>query len=280
MHLFDSLEASGLPVPAWLKSVDIELARQLAEETQEYAEDAWFYAGLYFDFAIPFHDTFEQYPDNFEQIWFHRHAVGLNRAERKFLKYLMAENLTLWDFESYVEEAWKYEQFWTNPNYNHRDPNEPETGYGNNDATGDDEDHGTHVAGIIAGGAMADTGPLGVVHGVVHIIPVRMVPSGDELDKDVANGIRYAVDQGASIINMSFGKYVSSEPERVRDALRYAAWHDVLVVFAAGNEAHDIDAWPFFPNPGRYRDVDSVLINVGASTSDYDDLNKHHHSTH
>ena len=271
-HLYDSLEASGLPIPAWLKNLDMDLTRELAEEAQGYADDAWFYAELYFDFAIPFHDTFEEYPDNFEQIWFHRKAIGLNRAERKFLKFLMSEELTLWDFEYYVQEAWNYDKFWTNPNYNPRDPNEPDTGYGNNDASGGYEDHGTHVAGIICGGATDDGGPIGIANGLVDIIPVRMVPDGDELDKDVANAIRYAVDQGASIINMSFGKYVSSDPERVREALRYAAANDVLIVHAAGNEANDIDAFPFYPNPGRYRDVDSVFINVGASTATYDDL--------
>jgi subtilisin family serine protease len=271
-HLYDSLEASGLPIPVWLKNLDMDLTRELAEEAQGYADDAWFYAELFFDFAMPFHDTFEEYPDNFEQIWFHRKAIGLNRAERKFLKFLMGEELTLWDFEYYVQEAWNYDQFWTNPDYNPRDPNEPDTGYGNNDASGGYEDHGTHVAGIICGGATDDGGPIGIANGLVDIIPVRMVPDGDELDKDVANAIRYAVDQGASIINMSFGKYVSSDPERVREALRYAAANDVLIVHAAGNEANDIDAFPFYPNPGRYRDVDSVFINVGASTSAYDDL--------
>ncbi len=271
-HLYDSLQASGLPMPAWLKKLDMDLTREMAEEAQGYADDAWFYAELYFDFAIPFHDTFEEYPDNFEQIWFHRKAIGLNRAERKFLKFLMSEELTLWDFEYCVQEAWNYDKFWTNPDYNPRDPNEPETGYGNNDASGGYEDHGTHVAGIICGGATAEGGPIGIANGLVDIIPVRMVPDGDEIDKDVANAIRYAVDQGASIINMSFGKYVSSDPERVREALRYAAANDVLIVHAAGNEANDIDAFPFYPNPGRYRDVDSVFINVGASTATYDDL--------
>ena len=114
------------------------------------------------------------------------------------------------------------------------------------------------------------TAAIGIANGLVDII--YMVPDGDEIDNDVANAIRYAVDQGASIINMSFGKYVSSDPERVREALRYAAANDVLIVHAAGNEASDIDAFPFYPNPGRYRDVDSVFINVGASTSTYDDL--------
>ena len=249
-HLYDSLQASGLPMPAWLKKLDMDLTREMAEEAQGYADDAWFYAELYFDFAIPFHDTFEEYPDNFEQIWFHRKAIGLNRAERKFLKFLMSEELTLWDFEYYVQEAWNYDKFWTNPDYNPRDPNEPETGYGNNDASGGYEDHGTHVAGIICGGATAEGGPIGIANGLVDIIPVRMVPDGDEIDKDVANAIRYAVDQGASIINMSFGKYVSSDPERVREALRYAAANDVLIVHAAGNEANDIDAFPFLPQSG------------------------------
>ena len=271
-HLFDSLEASGLPMPAWLKNLDMDLTREIAEEAQESADDAWFYAGIYFEYAAPFLNTFEEYPDNFEQIWFHRRTIGLKRSERKFLKFMMAEDLTLWDFESSVEEAWNYDNYWTNPNYNPRDPNEPDIGYGNNDASGGYEDHGTHVSGIICGGATAERGPIGIADGLVDIIPVRMVPDGDEIDKDVANAIRYAVNQGASIINMSFGKYVSSDPERVREALRFAAANDVLVVHAAGNEANDIDAWPFYPNPGRYRDVDSVFINVGASTSSYDDL--------
>ena len=271
-HLYDSLQASGLPIPKWLKSLDMDLTREMAEEAKDHADDAWLYAGIYFDLAIPFHDEFEQYPDNFEQIWFHRRTIGLNRADRKFLKFLMKEELTLWDFESYVEDAWNYDSFWINPDYNPRDPNEPDTGYGNNDASGGYEDHGTHVAGIICGGATAESKALGIANGLVDIIPVRMVPDGDEMDKDVANAIRYAVDQGASIINMSFGKYVSPNPQRVREALRYAAAHDVLIVHAAGNEARDIDAWPFYPNPGRYRDVDSIFINVGASTSSYDDL--------
>lgn len=272
VHLHDSLEASGLPIPAWLKSMDMDLTRVMADEMESFADDAWLYAGVFFDYAIPFDDTFNEYPDNFEQIWFHRKEIGLDRAERKLLKWMMKEGLTLWDFEYYVEDAWNYDKFWTNYRYNPRDPNEPATGYGNNDATGGFEDHGTHVAGIIAGGATADGGALGVAPGLVDIIPVRIVPNGDEIDKDVINGIRYAVDQGASIINMSFGKYVSSDPEGVREALRYAAEHDVLVVHAAGNEAHNIDAWSFYPNPGRYRDVDSVFVNVGASTSDYNDL--------
>ena len=70
---------------------------------------------------------------------------------------------------------------------------------------------------------------------------LRAIPNGDEYDKDVARAIRYAVDNGAKIINGSFGKYFSSNPEWVIDAIRYASKNDVLVVAAAGNESKDLD---------------------------------------
>ena len=271
VHLYDSLQRNGLPIPAWMEELDVDFVRDLAQEVDERQDEAWSYANIYMNLAMPFRDTFDEYPDNFEQIWFHRRAIGMDRKNRKFLKYLMGEGLTLWDFESYMQVAWNYDQFWANANYNPRDPNEPETGYGNNNVSGGNEAHGTHVAGIICGGATVESSPLGIANGAATIIPLRVVPDGDEIDKDVANAIRYAVDQGASIINMSFGKYVSSDPERVREALRYAAAHDVLIVHAAGNEANDIDAWPFYPNPDGFSEVDSVFINVGASTYFYND---------
>ena len=91
--------------------------------------------------------------------------------------------------------------------------------YGNNDVEGPDAFHGTHVAGII--GAERDNG-LGM-NGVadnVKIMSVRTVPNGDERDKDVANAIRYAVDNGASVVNMSFGKGYSWNEEVVEKAIK------------------------------------------------------------
>ena len=119
--------------------------------------------------------------------------------------------------------------------------------YGNNDYEGPDAFHGTHVAGIIAAQRTNDKGVRGVADNV-RIMTVRCVPDGDERDKDVANAIRYAVDNGASIINMSFGKGYSPQKDYVDQAVKYAAEHDVLLVHAAGNDAENNDTDPNFPN--------------------------------
>ncbi|MEZ4919735.1 MAG: S8 family peptidase [Saprospiraceae bacterium] len=119
--------------------------------------------------------------------------------------------------------------------------------YGNSDVKGPDSFHGTHVAGIIAASRNNDKGIQGVADNV-RIMSVRCVPDGDERDKDVANAIRYAVDNGASIINMSFGKGYSPSKEYVDEAVKYAAEHDVLLVHAAGNDAESNDVEPNFPN--------------------------------
>lgn len=118
--------------------------------------------------------------------------------------------------------------------------------YGNSDVRGPDALHGTHVSGII--GAKRDNG-LGM-NGVadnVRIMSVRTVPDGDERDKDVAAAIIYAVDNGASVINMSFGKGASPRKEIVDEAVRYAMDHDVLIVHAAGNDNKQISSENNFP---------------------------------
>lgn len=140
-----------------------------------------------------------------------------------------------------------------NPDYNPRymvgdDPNDlTNRFYGNNEYRGPDASHGTHVAGIIAAIRNNGIGINGVADNV-RIMTVRCVPDGDERDKDVANAIRYAVDNGASIINMSFGKGYSPDKKYVDDAVKYAAAHDVLLVHAAGNDASNNDTRPNFPN--------------------------------
>jgi len=116
---------------------------------------------------------------------------------------------------------------------NYNDPYEKS--YGNNDYEGPDALHGTHVAGIIGAVRGNDVGMDGVATNV-QIMTVRAVPNGDERDKDVANAIRYAVDNGASIINMSFGKGFSWNKKVVDEAVHYATKNDVLLVHAAGND--------------------------------------------
>ncbi len=118
--------------------------------------------------------------------------------------------------------------------------------YGNNEVEGPSALHGTHVAGII--GAQRGNG-LGIegVADNVKILVVRAVPNGDERDKDVANAIRYAADNGAQVINMSFGKAYSPEKNWVDDAVKYAQEKGVLFVAAAGNENANTDVNIHFP---------------------------------
>ncbi|QNE40254.1 S8 family serine peptidase [Hymenobacter sp. NBH84] len=139
--------------------------------------------------------------------------------------------------------------------------------YGNADVTGPDPTHGTHVAGIIAGDRTNNVGIMGVAGLPVRIMAVRAVPNGDERDKDVANAIRYAVDNGAQVINMSFGKYFSPHREAVEEAIRYADTKGVLLVHSAGNESIDIDTKKQYPSP-VFLNTKTIpnLITVGASS--------------
>lgn len=141
--------------------------------------------------------------------------------------------------------------------------------YGNNDVMGPASaaKHGTHVAGLI--GAQRNNG-IGVdgIADNVKLMMLRIVPNGDEYDKDIALAIRYAVDNGAKVINMSFGKYFSPEKRWVDSAVKYAEDHDVLIVHASGNESTDLDQKEVFPNPWlkQWKSSASNFITVGASS--------------
>ncbi len=142
--------------------------------------------------------------------------------------------------------------------------------YGNNDVDGEFSYHGTHVAGIV--GAVRDNGiGMNGISDNVAIMSIRLVPDGDERDKDVANGIIYAVDNGAEVINMSFGKGYSPEKNLVDNAMKYAAKKDVLLVLGAGNESTDIDNEDRFPTDiffGKSKSKIKNLISVGALAPD------------
>jgi subtilisin family serine protease len=127
--------------------------------------------------------------------------------------------------------------------------------------------HGTHVSGIIGAQRGNGIGIDGIADNV-RIMAVRAVPDGDEYDKDVALAIRYAVDNGAKVINMSFGKGFSPEKQWVDEAVKYAETKDVLLVHAAGNDAEDIDKEENYPNPDlkTLNEQASNFITVGASS--------------
>lgn len=147
-----------------------------------------------------------------------------------------------------------------------------EKNYGNNHYEGPDALHGTHVAGIIAGQPNGNEIQYGVASKVAKIMTIRAVPDGDERDKDIANGVYYAVNNGAKIINMSFGKSVSPGKKKVWEAFKYAEDKGVLLVHAAGNDNADLAKEDNYPtNFKTVSDQVSFLnnmITVGASTDD------------
>ncbi|OIQ27248.1 MAG: peptidase S8 [Bacteroidetes bacterium MedPE-SWsnd-G2] len=132
------------------------------------------------------------------------------------------------------------------------------------------ESHGTHVAGIIAAERNNGLGANGVANNV-EIMSIRAVPNGDEYDKDIALAIRYAVDNGAKVINGSFGKYYSTHSDWVRDAIAYAGANDVVFVNAAGNEGLDLDQKACYPNDqvNNGPEVSETFITVGALDPSY-----------
>lgn len=159
-------------------------------------------------------------------------------------------------------------------------PNVLEKGYGNNNVSNNKvghrsfQDHSTKVSGIIAANRKNNIGIKGIVQDV-KIMPLNISPSGDEYDKDIAMAIRYAVDNGAKIINMSFWKEFSLHKEWVFDAFKYAEEHDVLLVNISGNDGLDIDKNPSYPNDNNFDDFEEVcsnFIKVGSISNKLDSM--------
>ena len=181
---------------------------------------------------------------------------------RQILLSVMAQGLSVESVDGlkkvFNEEGDHYRnqaEFMYNPDFDSRAlvgdnyANSYEKGYGNGDMKGPDSHHGTHVAGIIGANRRNDIGMKGIADNV-QIMGIRILADGDERDKDVANAIIYAVDNGAQVINMSFGKAYSWDKKAVDKAVRYACKKDVLLVHAAGNDGKNNDTSDNFPNDG------------------------------
>jgi len=196
------------------------------------------------------------------------------------------ENTTFEKFYEELGEGVEYfrnqAEYHLNKNYDSRHivgdnyEDATERHYGNADIKGPDADHGTHVAGIIGAKRQNGIGIDGIANNV-KIMGVRIVPDGDERDKDVANGIRYAVDNGAKVINMSFGKGYVYNKKTVDEAVKYAAEKDVLLVHAAGNDSKDNDVVKNYPMKYYTDSVEAIVgeasnwITVGATSSKVND---------
>ena len=193
------------------------------------------------------------------------------KAAKEIMLQLLESGFNEEEFDQYKEYHRIRKDFHYNVEYDPRglvgdDPEDPyERYYGNNDVFGAHADHGTHVAGIIGAVRGNEVGIDGIAQNVKLMI-LRAVPDGDERDKDIANAILYAVENGAKVINMSFGKGYSPHKKAVDAAVKKAEAKGVLIVHAAGNAAVDIDEATHFPIE-TFEDgtIPSNWIEVGAS---------------
>lgn len=207
---------------------------------------------------------------------------GLNRSKMVMMSVIQQTgpsfNEELNDYKNQVSDQLNYN---LNLEFDGRKPvgDNPEDlndrAYGNNVVYGPNKEdalHGTHVAGIIAQVRANGKGGDGVTNNA-RIMVLRAVPNGDEYDKDIALAIRYAVDNGAKVINGSFGKSYSPHKQWVFDAIKYAASKDVLIVHAAGNDGHDIDLDQYknYPNDSDNAkdEISDNLLTVGALSNTY-----------
>ena len=192
---------------------------------------------------------------------------------QQLLGFLASQGATVADVEAAQAQVTSMLEYGLNPDYDPRGlvgddyADVTERYYGNADVAGPDPNHGTGVAGLVAAARGNGLGIDGIAP--ARIMALRAVPGGDERDKDVANAIRYAADNGADIINMSFGKAYSPQKQAVDEAVAYAVSKGVLLVHASGNSGEDIDVAANFPT--RYL-LDGTeagsWLEVGASQSD------------
>ena len=197
-----------------------------------------------------------------------------------FLRSLQERDLTILKLEDYKKTAQISIDKHYNLDYNPRvivgdNPDDLyDLNYGDNNVVGpvlSAADHGTHVSGIIASNREDNSGSKGIGNNL-EIMVLRAVPDGDEYDKDIALAIRYAVDNGASVINTSFGKGYSPHKDWVWDALRHAEKNDVLIVNAAGNSSANIDPGmkkTYITDEKNGEEIVSNFLTVGSSSSMY-----------
>jgi subtilisin family serine protease len=196
-------------------------------------------------------------------------------AAKKSLLSFLDKGIDLEYIQNEKNYYYKSVEFHYNTNVDHREKfvgdhleNLNEIGYGNNNVIGPGSEHGTHVAGIIAA-TRNDFGVDGIAKNV-SIMPLRAIPDGDERDKDVAAAIYYAVNNGAHIINMSFGKSYSPHKVHVQNAIQYAQTNNVLIVHAAGNENKNNDKELTYPSPFINGIRALNWLEIGASGPDRD----------
>lgn len=269
-----SLKRKELREFAYFYELEKDYEEKYEEYQQQYYEIRQFYQ-LYNQAYELMEEALEGAPVNLENVQNFETEDPQMTYVKNILSYALENGITSEALESDVEELENRLKYGMDPEFNPRDivgdnySDLDEKGYGNNDVEGPDAMHGTHVAGIIAANRTNELGMKGIADNV-RIMVLRAVPDGDERDKDIANAIMYAVDNGAHIINMSFGKDYSPQKARVDEAVKYAEKNDVLLVHAAGNDGENIDEENNFPT-AAYKKAHGKKraknwIEVGASS--------------
>lgn len=232
---------------------------------QSMAQAKQILSDYYSDSTYSYEDLQDLQPQNQQQ-----------QFAQNVMLYVMENDIDSTLIAEQKKQVYEFAKYGYNPDFHTRQivgddyDDKSERYYGNNDVAGPDPTHGTHVAGIIAAVRNNDIGIDGVSINT-KIMGIRAVPNGDERDKDVANAIRYAVDNGAHIINMSFGKGYSPHKQVVDAAVKYAEENGVLLVHGAGNDGADTDRKPSYPTD-IYGDgiadegASELWISVGASS--------------
>lgn len=234
-----------------------EYEKIIAEKKAAAQEELMFYAALY-DAVKEFNKAIKKDTVTYEDVKKFRSKDQRMNAVANIVLSEMATGKSYDEFKDIIKQG--FDHYYSTVNYHYNlsydgrkmivgdNPNDPyERYYGNNNVKAAHAEHGTHVAGIIAADRSNKIGMKGVADNV-RIMAIRAVPDGDERDKDVANAILYAVDNGAAVINMSFGKGASPYKEAVEKAIKYALKNDVLLVHGAGNDSEQNEPNNSFPN--------------------------------
>lgn len=268
LRLSQEIRDTDGEIPAWLTDDVVDNALSIYNENVEEYKSMKQFAQLYvaLDSMLVAETGKKDY--TFDDIIAMEAQSKQMEEIKKVFTILSKLGITKADLVEMAETSDKFEQYYLNMDFNPREGFSPADGhYGNNHYEGEEADHGTHVAGIIAANRNNDLGARGIAYGSAELMVIRAVPDGDEDDRDVANAIRYAVDNGAQIINMSFGKGLSPDKALVDEAVQYAASRNVLLVHAAGNDSENNDVVDNFPNPFfTTGDRASTYITVGASS--------------
>ncbi len=249
LRLSKSLQANGEAYPAWLTKEVLESAATIFNENTDNLNGYYQIVGVYREVNSAVVSVLKDTAYTYEEVKTIESEDPLVVDAKRIFEVFEKLEIGKSDLRELDQMVTKFTDYWLNLEYQPRaEINFIKKNYGNNHVGGKHTGHGTHVAGIIAAEASNDLGGRGIASKEAEIMILKVVPDGDENDMDVANAIRYAADNGANIINMSFGKGLSPAKEEVYAALTYAASKNVLIIHAAGNDADNSDEVGNFPN--------------------------------